>query len=97
MSPNPQVWNKYHPVCPNDAVLIDRTTKWGNPFSHKRTPLTKFLVDSRAEAVDRYQWWLYFNPELVQAAKKELRGRHLKCSCKPLACHGDILIKVANS
>jgi hypothetical protein len=77
-------------------VYIGRPSKWGNPFTHKSGTLAKFRVASREEAVQRYEEWLLSHPELVKAAKEELKGKVLGCWCKPYACHGDILLKVAN-
>jgi hypothetical protein len=31
------------------------------------------------------------------AAVPKLRGRDLVCWCAPLACHGDVLIRLANA
>jgi Domain of unknown function (DUF4326) len=38
---------------------------------------------------------LHRPPELMNALD-ELRGRDLVCWCAPLACHGDVLIELAN-
>ena len=35
-------------------------------------------------------------PRLTEMAKRELRGLDLACWCAPEACHGDILLKIAN-
>lgn len=78
-------------------VLIDRTTKWGNPFTHVRNRLTRasFLVATREEAISAYERWLLTQPHLV-AALPELADKILGCWCRPLACHGDVLIRLAN-
>lgn len=78
-------------------VLIDRTTKWGNPFSHVRDRITRarFLVSTREEAIAAYEIWVLSQPNLV-AALPELRDKILGCWCRPLACHGDVLIRLAN-
>jgi len=34
---------------------------------------------------------------MVEAARRELRGKILGCHCKPKACHGDILAEIADS
>jgi len=39
---------------------------------------------------------LLASPDKVAAAKRELRGKDLVCFCAPNACHGDVLIEVAN-
>ena len=41
-------------------IMIDRTTKWGCPFSHIRDRKTKakFLVNSRKEAIEAYREWI---------------------------------------
>lgn len=79
--------------CKRDKfdVLIDRRTKWGNPF--------KVGEHGTREAV-LYDYRNWINaPEqaaLRDAAKRELRGKVLGCWCAPRACHGDILSEIAN-
>lgn len=92
-----KVWNKRQTNIPADAVYVGRPTKFGNPFSHNQGTLAKFVVKTRDEAVDKYEEWLLSQPELVEAAKKELKGKSLICWCAPLRCHADVLLKVANS
>jgi hypothetical protein len=70
-------------------VLIGRPSKWGNPFVIGR--------DGDREAVIRkYRAWINGRPDLVSAAKAELRGRRLGCFCSPLPCHGDVLAEIAD-
>ena len=66
-------------------VYIGRGSKWGNPFKIGKD-------GNRAEVIAKYVDWLegmLYNDKLNL---KELRGKILGCHCKPLACHGDILI-----
>ena len=86
----PTVLNKKHGMPKTNAVYIGRPSKWGNPF-----PIT--AEQDRKAVIDRYQVWLYGQPELVAASRRELAGRDLVCFCAPLPCHGDVLIRVANS
>lgn len=75
-----------------------RGSKWGNPFTHlQHLGGDLIIVDSREEAISRYEEWLLTQPELIEAAKKELKDKILGCWCSPLACHGEILLKIANS
>jgi len=70
-------------------VYIGRPSKWGNPFN--------IGVDGdRAEVIDKYESYLLSRPHLIEAAKIELKGKILGCYCAPLACHGDVLARVAN-
>jgi Domain of unknown function (DUF4326) len=93
----------YHRLPPNVKV-IDRRSDWGNP--HKLgTP----GVPDRATAVALYERDLLAGtltgyksdrPLTVAHAKQELCGFDLVCSgCKEdgLPCHGDVLLKYANS
>jgi hypothetical protein len=75
-------------------VLIDRSTKWGNPYSHKVGTKALYLVKTREEAIERYEEYLLSNPELL-AALPELRGKVLGCWCHPLRCHGHVLVRFA--
>lgn len=34
--------------------------------------------------------------DLVEAARRELKGKQLACWCAPLPCHGDVLAAVAD-
>lgn len=70
-------------------VYIGRPSKFSNPFH--------IGVDgSRREVITRYENYLYTRPELIQSIRKELQGKILGCYCNPLACHGDVLVRIAN-
>jgi len=77
-------------------VYIGRPSKWGNPYSHKPGTLARFRCRTRKEAIEKYEQWLRSQPELMEAARKELRGKVLGCWCAPLPCHGDVLARIAN-
>lgn len=74
-----------------DAVIVDRRTKWGNPFLHAARRLA--VHDFREMAVyglsDRYP--------TADEIRSELRGKDLACWC-PLdqPCHADVLLELAN-
>lgn len=72
-----------------DGVYIGRPSKFGNPFVIGQH-------GTRAQVIEQYEAWLLSQPALVAAAKRELRGKSLVCWCAPLACHGDVLLRVAN-
>ena len=72
------------------SVYIGRPSKWGNPFTIGRD-------GDRAQVILKYKEWIVQQPELIKAAKAELRGKNLTCFCAPLACHGDVLMQIANS
>jgi len=75
--------------APPDSVYIGRPTKWGNPFK-----ISEHGTES--EVAQKYINWLRSQPELIADAKRELVGRDLCCFCKPLICHGDLLILISN-
>jgi hypothetical protein len=71
-------------------VLIDRTTEWGNKYVIGRD-------GDRATVIDKHHFDVRRNTPLIAKIKRELRGKVLGCWCKPLACHGDVLLEIANS
>jgi len=84
-----RVWNKNKEKPPKDAVFVGRPSKWGNPF--------KARYESQREwAIKQFREWVLSKPELVEAIKKELRGKDLVCYCKPKNCHADVLFEIAN-
>jgi hypothetical protein len=93
----PKVYNKRHNNVPATAVYVGRPTKFGNPFSHLTSgTLAKYQVATRVEAVKKFEEWIRSQPKLMAAVKKELKGKDVICWCAPAACHGDVLIKIAN-
>ena len=39
-------------------VYIGRPSKWGNPFSHKEGTAAEFKVDSRKQAIEKFEEYL---------------------------------------
>lgn len=77
------VVNIRHEPC---DILICRPSKWGNPF-----PIEGRMT--RERAIRAYEVWIRRRPDLL-ATLPELVGKRLGCHCKPLACHGDVLVKL---
>lgn len=75
-------------------VYIGRGSLWGNSF--------KIGVDgARSQVIASYRDWLTGDDYLwreqdrrfeILANLHTLKGKVLGCWCKPLACHGDVLI-----
>eukprot|EP00727_Mastigamoeba_balamuthi_P003014 m51a1_g1271 hypothetical protein (178) ;mRNA; r:97078-97611 len=61
-------------------------SKWGNPYRVTGGEA------GRRDAVEKYRTYLRSNAELM-AALPELRGKNLGCWCKPLRCHGEVLVE----
>jgi hypothetical protein len=85
--------NLYNTIIPVGAVAIVRPSIWGNPFK-----ITNEM--DRVEVIKKFESALV-KGELrfgIDDVKSKLRGKNLACWC-PVgeSCHGDILIKYANS
>ncbi len=83
---------------PADAVKVDRTTRWGNPF-------TVADCGSAAIAVAQHRRWMRgeiaapggAEPPSLEAIRVTLGGRHLACWCAPNEpCHAELLLTLAN-
>ena len=83
-----KVWNKRNPNTPRDVVYIGRPSKWGNPF-------TMNGEQDRERVIAQFEQYLLNSPKLL-AQLGELKGQDLVCYCAPKACHGDILLRLAN-
>lgn len=70
-------------------VRIDRATVWGNPYHIGKD-------GTREEVIRKYKKLVESSPETLEAIKKQLKDKKLACWCSPLACHGDILARIAN-
>lgn len=78
-------------------IFIGRPSKFGNPYSHIYGSQARFKVASREEAIFEYEKYLHERPELILDVCRELPNRILGCFCDPLACHGDLLARIANN
>jgi hypothetical protein len=90
--------------------MIDRTTKWGNPYK-KGHKLTRDEAEylgavhrengsiTRSESIRLYERYLRNNAPLL-ADIESLRGLTIACWCKrksnPQRCHGEIILKILN-
>jgi hypothetical protein len=69
------------------TLYIGRGSKWGNPFVIGRD-------GNRAEVITKYERYLH-ESGLINSIH-EIDGHTLGCYCKPLPCHGDVLIEALN-
>jgi hypothetical protein len=74
-------------------VYVGRPSKWGNPFMLQQPVDLK----QRRMVIAAYRSWLNGHPQLIEDAKKELRGKVLGCWCAPNLCHGEVLAEIANA
>jgi hypothetical protein len=77
------------------AIYIGRGSALGNPFpiSDGRTraqviDLYRVWLDEKIKAED---WTVCNELNIIAMKAQEPNGVKLKCFCKPLACHGDII------
>ena len=77
-------------------VFIGRPGLFGNPFSFQAKAKAKYLVKDRKEALESYEKWVKNQGNILVLLYKLKNDSILGCFCKPLACHGDILIKLYN-
>ena len=82
-------FNKHTVGASTRATYIGRGSKWGNPFRIG-------LDGDRARVIAKHERWLADQHQLLRALD-ELGGRDLVCFCAPLACHGDLLLRLANA
>ncbi|MYH37064.1 MAG: DUF4326 domain-containing protein [Rhodospirillaceae bacterium] len=80
-----------HAQVLDNTVLIDRRTKWGNPFRIGKG-------QNREQAIARYRedlWRRIRAGEVSLEELAELDGCWLACWCEPLPCHGHVLARAA--
>lgn len=81
---------------PPNTVSVTRPGKWGNPFP---------CAGNNKLAVQAFEDWIYQRREMYgppppshEVIRRELAGKNLACWCKVgEPCHGDVLLKIANS
>jgi len=87
----------HHKKEPYD-ILIDRTSKWGCPFSYKKGTRAQFILSTRKECIEAYREWITNGDgKYLLNDLHELKGKTLGCWCKPKTCHGDVLVELVNN
>lgn len=81
----PKVLNKHRHGTPSGAVYIGRGSPYGNPFKIGEH-------GTRDDVCERFEREVL--PALDVSA---LRGKDLVCFCAPARCHGDAILRKANS
>lgn len=93
---------------PLGAVIVDRTSRWGNPFTITLAEELGY-EDPRQAAIGAFTEWLGGNRDMWQSDEGDrrreriladlplwLRGRDVACPCEPdQPCHGDELMRLA--
>lgn len=73
--------------APDNAVYIGRGSAWGNPYVIGKD-------GNREEVIAKFKKYavimLSENPNWLY----KLKNKDLMCFCKPLACHGDVLLEM---
>lgn len=67
-------------------VYIGRGSPFGNPFKGAARDACIALYQNHFEQ-------LILTDPKFKAAVERLRGQRLGCFCKPLDCHGDVIVK----
>ena len=71
----------------HDDIFIGRPSIWGNIYKLSEYP--------RNVSINRYEIYARGNIEIIKNLSM-LSAKQLVCFCKPLACHGDVLVKLCN-
>ena len=86
------------------GTYVGRGSFFGNPFSHVPSKIAEFRVETRDEAVDRYEPWLrdkLLNEGTVRQAFDLLVETYIAygvltliCWCAPERCHAEVIAKL---
>ena len=80
-----------HAPVHDGTVLIDRRTKWGNPFRIGRDGTREQVI-----ALYRADLWRRIRLGTITLEDlAELHGMRLACWCDPLPCHGHVTARAA--
>lgn len=83
----PKVYNARTDSIPSGAVLVDRSTPFGNFAGQGKT---------RSDAVRAFRYEVESDEEYREYIVKKLKGSDLVCWCSPYECHADVLLEIAN-
>lgn len=80
------IWTQDHRL-----VVIDRRSRYGNPFKIPRD-------GDRATVINKFKQYYALKPSLQEAIRAyHNQGKVFVCHCHPLPCHGHFLADEANA
>ena len=79
-----------------DVYIGHANPRRGLPQSPYANPFKVGKDGTREECIEKYRTWLLSKPDLVERARRELRGKVLGCWCAPKPSHGDVLVEVVD-
>jgi hypothetical protein len=101
----------YPQGIPQGAIRIDRQTPWRNPCRigdpapvwysalFEDAPRAGQPMDQE-DVIRAFRVWVqeFQDPQAqwIRRHLPHLKGRNLACHCAPRACHGDVLVELAN-
>ena len=80
----------------SDVYIGRRNNRKKLPESIWHNPFVIGKDGTRAEVIAKFQAYLMKRLELL-AQLHTLQGKRLVCWCKPKACHGDVLARLADA
>lgn len=86
---------------PPNTVKVDRTSKWGNPFTVADVKASGVFGSKdmlQGICVSKFRSALSYNlPFTCEEVRAELAGKDLACWCAiGSPCHADVLLELAN-
>lgn len=70
------------------TVNIMRPSRLGNPYRIG-------VYGTREEVVEKFRRYALRTPRVLQLIYNLPKDAVLECCCKPLACHGDVIVELA--
>lgn len=76
----------------NGKRYPDEDSIWHNPYKIDKNK-------TRADVIEKYKIYITekIKRENLQIELEKLRNKQLGCWCKPLCCHGDVLLDIINN
>lgn len=84
---------------PPNTVIVDRTSRWGNPFRIGHPIGLHGWPASKDDVIRFFEQALRAGelPFTIDDVRRELRSKDLACFCATWApCHADVLLEIAN-
>lgn len=78
----------------NYTQYIGRPGVLSNPASHLASKFEVVRVRTREEAIEYFRSYALRTPKVLEAISQLKESDVLGCFCKPLSCHGDVIVEI---
>ena len=84
-------------VCIDGKRFPEHDSPFANPFKIKDTTEGMSEEEAKEDVIERYRTYIKDKIDSKEVDLEQLRGKNCGCWCRPLRCHGEVLLELLHN